>query len=143
MDALRRLDALDEDAAAAAFLRCCGSRRWAQAMARGRPYADEPALLAAAERAFAPLERADWLEAFSHHPRIGDRVSLEARFPATASWSQSEQGGVGGAAEDVLDGLLRGNREYEARFGHIFIVCATGKIGSGNCCLRRAPFRES
>src|SRR5262245_39652066 len=111
MDASRRLDALDEAAATAALLRCCGSRRWAEAMARGRPYADEPALLAAAERAFAPLERADWLEAFSHHPRIGDRASLAARFPATAGWSQSEQGGVGGAAEDVLDGLLRGNRE--------------------------------
>jgi 2-oxo-4-hydroxy-4-carboxy-5-ureidoimidazoline decarboxylase len=141
MDALRRLDGLDEEAAAAAFRRCCGSRRWAQAMVRGRPYADEPALLAAAERAFAPLERADWLEAFSHHPRIGDRASLEARFPATAGWSESEQGGVGGAAEDVLEGLLRGNGEYEARFGHIFIVCATGRSAAEMLALlrRRLP----
>jgi 2-oxo-4-hydroxy-4-carboxy-5-ureidoimidazoline decarboxylase len=137
MDASRRLDALDEKAAAAAFLRCCGSRRWAEAMARGRPYADEPALLAAAERAFAPLVRADWLEAFSHHPRIGDRASLAARFPTTAGWSQAEQGGVGAAAEDVLDGLLRGNREYEARFGHIFIVCATGRSAAEMLALLR------
>ena len=96
-------------------------------MERGRPYADGPSLLAAAERAFALLTREDWLEAFSHHPRIGDRGSLAARFPATAGWSASEQGGVRDAGEDVLDALLRGNREYEARFGHIFIVCATGK----------------
>ncbi len=137
MDASRKLDALDEEAATAALLRCCGSRRWAEAMARGRPYASEWALLAAAERAFAPLERADWLEAFSHHPRIGDRASLAARFPATAGWSRSEQGGVGGAAEDVLDGLLRGNREYEARFGHIFIVCATGKSAAEMLALLR------
>lgn len=126
MDALKRLDALGPEQATAAFLRCCGSRRWAEAMERGRPYADEPALLAAAERAFALLTREDWLEAFSHHPRIGDRGSLAARFPATAGWSASEQGGVRDAGEDVLDALLRGNREYETRFGHIFIVCASG-----------------
>ena len=124
---LTRIDALPEPHALAAFLRCCGSRRWAEAMARGRPYDDEPKLLAAAERAFAPLQRADWFEAFSHHPRIGDRGSLAERFPQTAGWSQSEQGGVAGAGEDVLGGLLQANRDYEARFGYIFIVCATGK----------------
>jgi len=148
-DRLTRLDALSEPEAIAAFLRCCGSQRWAEAMARGRPYADEPALRAAAERAFAPLSRADWLEAFSHHPRIGDRASLAARFPGTpsewpadfrvqaAGWSASEQGGVRDAGEDVLDGLLRGNREYEARFGHIFIVCATGKSAPEMLALLR------
>ncbi|HEY8233437.1 MAG TPA: 2-oxo-4-hydroxy-4-carboxy-5-ureidoimidazoline decarboxylase [Vicinamibacteria bacterium] len=132
-----RLDALSQPEAIAAFLGCCGSRRWAEAMARGRPYAGEPALRAAAERAFAPLARADWLEAFSHHPRIGDRASLAARFPTTSGWSEAEQGGVSGAAEDVLDGLLRGNREYEARFGHIFIVCATGKSAPEMLALLR------
>lgn len=126
-DASKRIDDLAEPEALAAFLRCCGSRRWAETMLRGRPYLDEPALLAAAESAFAPLERSDWLEAFSHHPRIGDRGSLAERFPQTAGWSASEQGGVAGAGEDVLGALLRANREYEARFGHIFIVCATGK----------------
>jgi len=130
MDALKRLDALPPEQAAAAFLRCCGSRRWAQAMERGRPYADAPSLLAAADRELASLGREDWLEAFSHHPRIGDRASLAARFPATAGWSAAEQGGVAGAGDDVLDALLRGNREYEARFGHIFIVCATGKTAA-------------
>ena len=137
MDALKRLDALPPEQATAAFLRCCGSRRWAEAMERGRPYADEPALLAAAERAFALLTREDWLEAFSHHPRIGDRGSLAARFPATAGWSASEQGGVRDAGEDVLDALLRGNREYETRFGHIFIVCATGKTAPEMLALLR------
>jgi 2-oxo-4-hydroxy-4-carboxy-5-ureidoimidazoline decarboxylase len=130
MDGLPRLDALGEAAATAAFLRCCGARHWAEAMARGRPYASEAALLAAAEHAFAPLTRADWLEAFSHHPRIGDRAALEARFPTTAGWSQAEQGGVSGAGADVLDGLLQGNRAYEARFGHVFIVCATGRTAA-------------
>jgi len=137
MDALKRLDALAEPDARAAFLRCCGSRRWAEAMARGRPYADQHALLAAAERAAGPLVRADWLEAFSHHPRIGDRAALAERFPATAGWSASEQGGVAAAGEDVLGALVRGNGEYEARFGHIFIVCATGKSAPEMLALLR------
>jgi 2-oxo-4-hydroxy-4-carboxy-5-ureidoimidazoline decarboxylase len=149
MDALRRLDALAEPDALAVFLRCCGSRRWAQAMVSGRPYSDEPALLASAERAADPLGRADWLEAFSHHPRIGDRAALAARFPTTLSeapsdfrgraavWSAGEQGGVAGAGGDVLDALAAGNREYEARFGHIFIVCATGKSAAEMLALLR------
>jgi 2-oxo-4-hydroxy-4-carboxy-5-ureidoimidazoline decarboxylase len=106
-------------------------------MARGRPYRDEPALLAAAERACAPLQRADWLEAFSHHPRIGERVALAERLPATASWSASEQAAAAGAGGEVLDALLRANRDYEARFGHIFIVCATGKSASEMLALLR------
>jgi len=124
---LARIDALPQPEALAAFLRCCGSRRWAEAMVRGRPYGDEPHLLAAAGRAFAPLQRADWLEAFSHHPRIGERSVLAARFPTTADWSAAEQADVAGASEDVLDALLQANREYQARFGYIFIVCASGK----------------
>jgi 2-oxo-4-hydroxy-4-carboxy-5-ureidoimidazoline decarboxylase len=138
MDALKRLDALASVEALAAFRRCCGSRRWAEAMERGRPYASEPALLAAAERAFDALGSEDWLEAFSHHPRIGDRGALAARFAATAAWSASEQGAVAGAKEDVLDALLRGNREYESRFGHIFIVCATGRSAPEMLELLRA-----
>jgi 2-oxo-4-hydroxy-4-carboxy-5-ureidoimidazoline decarboxylase len=137
MDAPKRLDALPEPEALAAFLRCCGSRRWAESMASGRPYRDEPALLAAAERAFAPLQRADWLEAFSHHPRIGEREGLAERFPATAGWSASEQDAVAGAGEDVLDALLQANRDYQARFGHIFIVCATGKSAPEMLALLR------
>jgi 2-oxo-4-hydroxy-4-carboxy-5-ureidoimidazoline decarboxylase len=137
MDALKRLDALPQPEALAAFLRCCGSRRWARAMARGRPYGDEAALQAAAERAFAPLARADWLEAFSDHPRIGERSAPAERFPTTAGWSAAEQRGVTGAGEDVLDALVGANRDYEARFGHIFIVCATGKGAAEMLALMR------
>lgn len=148
-DSCQRLDGLLEPAALAAFLRCCGSRRWAEAMVSGRPYRDRSALQAAAERAFVPLGREDWLEAFSHHPRIGDRGALAARFTPTpahdaadfraraAAWSASEQSAVAGAGDDVLDALLQANRDYEARFGHIFIVCATGKSASEMLALLR------
>jgi len=149
VSALARIDSLTEPQALAAFLRCCGSRRWAEAMLHGRPYGDEPALMAAAERAFAPLALADWREAFSHHPRIGDRGAFAARFPPTSSgstsdlrgqtagWAAAEQGGVAAAGEDVLDALVLANRDYEARFGYIFIVCATGKSAEEMLALLR------
>ena len=137
MTSSKGLDGLPQSEALAAFLRCCGSQRWAERMERGRPYADQRALVDAADRAFAGLSREDWLEAFSHHPRIGYRGALAARFPATASWSASEQERVANAGEDVLDALLRGNRDYEARFGHIFIVCATGRSAPEMLALLR------
>jgi 2-oxo-4-hydroxy-4-carboxy-5-ureidoimidazoline decarboxylase len=137
MDALKRLDALPGPDARAAFLRCCGSRSWAEAMLSGRPYGDEPTLLAAAERAFAALSREDWLEAFSHHPRIGDRERPPGFQGQAANWSSAEQGGVAGAAEDVLDALASANRDYQACFGYIFIVCATGKSAAEMLALLR------
>jgi 2-oxo-4-hydroxy-4-carboxy-5-ureidoimidazoline decarboxylase len=137
MDALSRLDALPRAAACAAFQRCCGSARWAEAMADGRPYRDEAVLLAAAERAFGRLEREDWLEAFAHHPRIGERA-LAARFPATRAWSAGEQAGVDAAGEDVLGELAEANRAYENRYGYIFIVCATGRTAPEMLALLRA-----
>lgn len=113
--------------ARAALERCCGAARWIEAMLAARPFANRDALFAAAERAFAPLARADWLEAFTHHPRIGDVASLRAKFASTAAWAGEEQGGAAAAGEATLQSLAAGNRAYESRFGYIFIVCATGK----------------
>ena len=124
---LARFNALPAGEARSTLLRCCGSARWAEMMTAGRPYADDDALLAAADRAWKVLEPDDWREAFAHHPRIGDRAALEARFAATRAWSAGEQGEVATAGTDLLDALAEGNRAYEARFGHVFLVCATGR----------------
>jgi 2-oxo-4-hydroxy-4-carboxy-5-ureidoimidazoline decarboxylase len=122
---LEALNQMPASEAHEAFLRCCGSARWADAMAAARPFADRDAVLAAAERLADALVAADWREAFAHHPRIGDRAALRQRF-ATAAWAADEQHGAATATDDVLDRLAEGNRRYEERFGHIFIVCATG-----------------
>ena len=82
-------------------------------------------MFAHAERIADALTPNDWREAFADHPRIGDRAALRRRF-ATAAWAADEQRGAATAEEDVLDRLADGNRRYEERFGHIFIVCATG-----------------
>ena len=73
------------------------------------------------------FESQDWLEAFEHHPRIGDRQALAARFASTRNWSANEQAGVEMAEEVILDRLASGNDQYSQRFGYVFLVCATGK----------------
>jgi 2-oxo-4-hydroxy-4-carboxy-5-ureidoimidazoline decarboxylase len=124
---LTELNTLQPERARAELERCCGAAAWVEAMLAARPFADRAALHAAAERAARALSRADWLEAFAHHPRIGDVAALRAKFAATAAWAGAEQGGAVGAPEAVLAALARGNRAYEERFGYIFIVCATGQ----------------
>lgn len=107
--------------------RACGSTRWVDRMLQRRPFGNDSRLLSAARIEWFGLTEADWLEAFSHHPKIGDRASLEARFPATHDLSAKEQAGVGGASTGVLDALAEANQRYFERFGFIFIVCASGK----------------
>ena len=135
LDELNRLPAGE---AGEAFERCCGSSRWVAGMLAARPFTDAPALFAAAARAAEPLERDDWLEAFSHHPRIGDVSTLRAKFANTAAWAATEQRGAAAAAEETLASLAEGNRAYERRFGYIFIVCATGKSAEEMLALLRA-----
>ncbi|MBI4535224.1 MAG: 2-oxo-4-hydroxy-4-carboxy-5-ureidoimidazoline decarboxylase [Ignavibacteriae bacterium] len=119
------------------FLRCCGSRAWASEMAASRPFQGEKELLDVAEDVWLRLSPEDWKEAFSHHPRIGDRAKLREKFASTAQWAEREQAGVKDASEETLQLLLEGNREYEERFGHIFIVCATGKGADDMIALLR------
>lgn len=95
-------------------------------MAR-RPFGRDAKMLTAARVEWFALSESDWLEAFSHHPRIGDRAALESRFPQTHDLSAKEQSGIGIAGADVLTALAQANTDYFNRFGFIFIVCATGK----------------
>ena len=120
-------NALPVDGARGELLRCCGCARWADAVLAGRPFRDKAALLAASDAAWAATGEAEWREAFSHHPRIGGKDALRAKFAATRAWAKGEQSGAAAASEAVLDALAAGNAAYEKRFGHIFIVCATGK----------------
>lgn len=135
---IEALNQLGRPEARAAFERCCGASRWIEAMIEARPFADYVGLLSASERAFGSLERADWLEAFSHHPKIGDVSALRAKFASTATWAGAEQGGAAVATEATLQSLAEGNRAYEARFGYIFIVCATGKSAGEMLALLQA-----
>lgn len=116
---LDRLNALPREDAEAQLLACCGSRQWARRLAAERPFASADDLADAADRIWRSLPAEDWLEAFAAHPRIG-RSSSNA-------WVRREQAGTESASPETLANLADVNREYEERFGHIFIVCATGK----------------
>ena len=127
MGASSTLDRVSVEEARTLLTRCCGAHRWVDAMIDQRPFHSVDRLLEEARRTWFSLDAADWREAFAHHPKIGDRAGLQARFAATRQLSANEQSGVDSAPDAILDALERGNRLYEERFGFIFIVCATGK----------------
>jgi 2-oxo-4-hydroxy-4-carboxy-5-ureidoimidazoline decarboxylase len=132
------LDAAADADARAILTRACGSARWVDRMMARRPFGGDARLLRAARIEWFGLTEADWLEAFSHHPQIGDRASLAARFPETHDLSAKEQAGVGQGHADVLSALAEANATYLDRFGFIFIVCATGKTAEEVLALLRA-----
>lgn len=135
-----RLSRLDPLALEASLRRCCAAERWVREMADRVPFEDEEAVLRAADEIWWGLAPQDWREAWAAHPRIGAR-DLDDR------WSRTEQSGVAGASEETLRALERANAAYEARFGFIFLICATG-LGADEMLaalrqrLENAPERE-
>ena len=136
------INELSAEAARDAFHKCCGCDHWADAMTRARPYLDEAALNKQVQRAFSEMGREDWLQAFAAHPKIGDIESLRQKYASTKAWAQGEQYGVNGANDEVLHGLAAGNAEYEKRYGHIFIVCATGKTAAEMLAILNSRLRN-
>ncbi|HEU0015511.1 MAG TPA: 2-oxo-4-hydroxy-4-carboxy-5-ureidoimidazoline decarboxylase [Longimicrobium sp.] len=126
-DGIARLNRLPAHEAEAELLTCCGSRRWAREMAAQRPFADADELMEAADRTWWGLPREDWLEAFRAHPRIGERRAERAQTGREQGWSRGEQAGMDSAADETRRALAEGNRAYEERFGHIYLVCASGR----------------
>jgi OHCU decarboxylase len=126
---LAEFNALPSSQAELVLSDCCGSARWAAGVAAKRPYSTVEALHQAADSTWWRLGRADWLEAFSHHPQIGDKPAGGSQ--SARQWAAGEQAGAGTATEDVKAHLARANRAYFEKFGYIYIVCATGKSAEG------------
>jgi 2-oxo-4-hydroxy-4-carboxy-5-ureidoimidazoline decarboxylase len=124
---LERWNGLPLPDAVQEILPCCGSKAWAGGMAARRPFHDVTTLLAASDETWSNLSAADWMEAFRSHPRIGESQALESASVQSAAWSAQEQQNVAAAGETAKSALAEANEKYERRFGHIFIVCATGK----------------
>ena len=134
---LAELNALPAAAAERALLDCCGARAWARAMTAARPFPDEATLHRAADVEWDRTSADDRLEAFAAHPRIGERAHAGAAA-RHAGWSAQEQAGASSADERVARELASGNREYEARFGHVFLICATGRSAADMLAELRA-----
>lgn len=126
---LERWNHLPTEEAVTEIRPCCGSKAWASGMAARRPFSGEATLLAVSDEIWRNLAEADWMEAFQSHPRIGESKAPQSAPNQSATWSKQEQQRVTTAGDAVKLALAEANREYERRFGHIFIVCATGKSG--------------
>ena len=124
---LQRLNALSREAARSEFLRCCGSSAWAEQMVRTRPFSTLDHLLDAADKQWRALPKSAWPDAFAAHPRIGSARDVADAPAGTKAWAEGEQAAASRATEAALAALATANRDYEAKFGFIFLVCATGK----------------
>jgi 2-oxo-4-hydroxy-4-carboxy-5-ureidoimidazoline decarboxylase len=114
---------LPADRARAELLSCCASPAWAEQMMAARPYRSIDDVMSLNNRTVAGLSGAELDAALAGHPRIGERAATADK----RDWSSQEQAGVGDAAEDVRRALADGNRDYERRFGHVYLVSASGR----------------
>jgi 2-oxo-4-hydroxy-4-carboxy-5-ureidoimidazoline decarboxylase len=121
---------MPDELARQSLLACCSSARWAAEVASGRPYASADELLASSDAAVAGLAPADLEQALAGHPRIGERQGADER-------SRREQAGVLGADPATIQALAEGNAEYQRRFGHIYLACATGRNAADLLALLR------
>jgi 2-oxo-4-hydroxy-4-carboxy-5-ureidoimidazoline decarboxylase len=115
-------------ATAAGLLRpSCASARWIERMVSGRPHGSLPALVAASDATIAALGWPDIEHALAAHPQIGAHLPDQGTpQDREAAWSRQEQSGTQDAGPDVQAGLRAGNAAYTERFGHVFLICATG-----------------
>jgi len=124
---LERLNLLPTSEAENELLKCCGSQEWAARLIAERPFESVTELIAKGDRVWWSLESRDWLEAFHSHPKIGEKQAAAATAVEAQKWSEDEQSGTHDSAAETMAALAALNREYERKFGYIFIVCASGK----------------
>jgi 2-oxo-4-hydroxy-4-carboxy-5-ureidoimidazoline decarboxylase len=122
VSALAVFNAASPEAAERDMLACCASGSFARTIAGGRPYPDTAALQDAVNAAFTEMSWDDIVESMDAHPRIGDRAP-------GGGWSAAEQSGAASATDAVRQALADGNLAYERRFGHVFLICASGLSG--------------
>ena len=124
---IERLDQMASAPAAKALLDCSGSKKWVEQVLARRPFGHAAGLYDAADDAWATLGRRDWLAAFRAHPAIGGTKAAAKQTATAQGWSASEQSVAQKASPGTLAVLAAANEAYQARFGHVFLICATGK----------------
>jgi OHCU decarboxylase len=122
-----KLNRLSREEAYAELLKCCGSTRWARETAALKPFWDVMQVLIIGHRVWTELQPDDWLEAFRAHPRIGETKAATAVSEQEQRWSEGEQRAARESSDATLVELAVANREYEERFGFIFIIRASGR----------------
>jgi 2-oxo-4-hydroxy-4-carboxy-5-ureidoimidazoline decarboxylase len=124
---LAEFNSADPVRAAEVLKPCIDVRRWVETIAAARPFPSKAALLTSAGEAAEPFTSAEVEAALAHHPRIGERPRAST---AEASMSRSEQSGVDPADSKVVEALAQGNRDYEEKFGRVFLIRAAGRTAT-------------
>ena len=120
-------DHLKDDEKKKLLFNCCGCNAWVKGMMTIFPVNDLVDLLEYAEEKWYECNPADWLEAFMHHPKIGDTQSIHSTVSPSNDYAAQEQEGIETAEKSILNALEKANEDYMENFGYIFIVFATGK----------------
>jgi OHCU decarboxylase len=139
---LESLNSLPATKAQSDFLTCCGSNEWAIRMTESRPFRDLNELRQTAESIWWSLAPEDWLEAFQHHPRLGESRPEQNTAAIAQEWSEQEQSGVRSAGKQTTEELSELNRKYQDKFGYIFVVCAAGKSSDQVLSILRERLRN-
>ena len=128
---LEEFDKQDKAIISDSLFTCCSSEKWTALLIKELPFANAKDLVDKATSIwYEECNEEDWIEAFSHHPKIGDVESLKKKFTSTGQLAAGEQAAVADASDEILASLAKANKDYEEKFGFIFIVCATGKSAS-------------
>ncbi len=144
MITLDTLNTLAEKEAYTQLEQCCVSRTWVTQMIASRPFQSHKALVnKAASIWYDHCAEADFKEAFTGHPKIGNVESLKEKFAHTASWAGNEQAKVAEASTETIEALAAANMEYENKFGYIFIVSASGKSADEMLAIINARLQHS
>ena len=140
---LHTLNEASRNEAEVMLQQCCTSDAWVLQMMAGRPFTDTASVFSLADRVWLGLTESDYLQAFDGHPKIGDVSSLKEKYANTKALASGEQGAVSQASDHTLSALALGNKDYELKFGFIFIVCASGKSAEHMMSLLQARIGNS
>ena len=137
-DEIANLNNLSNKEAAAALLDCCGSGEWVRRMLARRPFGSAQEIYNAAAQIWNELAPNDWLEAFRHHPRIGEKKAARRQSARQKHGRPTNSPAIEAASDIAKAALIEANRAYEEKFGYIFIICASGKTADEILMLHEA-----
>ncbi len=140
---VNQLDEMPDDEAGALLKECCGSSRWVAMMLARRPFKSRDAVFFAADLFWKSLTLRDRMEAFAHHPRIGEKAGDRPQGERGAAWSAREQSGMDVVEAELRKEIAETNREYESRFGYIYIVSAQGKTAAELLTIAKDRLRNA
>ena len=124
------------------LFKCCGSTTWVNLMYEQFPIDSISEVKKVSDQAWMKCDEDDFLEAFSHHPKIGEKPALH-KTNHSEKWAAQEQSGVDDAKLSDLNELAELNKAYVSKYGFIFIVCATGKSAGEMLELLKARMNNS